>query len=557
MAHINSSIGFRPDLRRLRQRVQHVVQVSAIAVVAAAFTFWTGSVGIMPLDQSIIFDGGWRVLSGQVPWVDFNTPSGTVPILLQAAWFKLLDVSWTSYVLHAAVTNVLYAIFVYALFNRLFHWNILAFYFAVVSSFFMYPPIGTPYMDQHAMILTFVTLGLFLWGALAESPVSRAVAWFLMPFVGVLAFHSKQIPSGPAIVFIIAVAIYMLMRRPDHYRHAFIAALAGSALALSALLLTIYLTSGFEKYFFWHFEMPLAQASARATVTTTRLLVVWSLSVASALPILIGLHLALRMGINGARGLVVMPVAAVTIGLLILSASLAAITMNAPIIALAYYPAEVALCYYLLSKKRRAKFPESTQNLYSFRALLLTLSALAALYSVLPISKRLMNEFHDTDLSTSVPAETIHPRLAGLQWITPRWLDFYGNERKPENYKALIEAISARPGNFMLVGDAAVLYGALGRPSVSPSLWFHEGLAIPLTASPARAVFEAELARSFVRHDVRYVILDGDRTWMGSKWQDFAVLRACLDPKVPETQVIGRFRIVPIAPDCIRRSIPS
>ncbi len=557
MTHIHSSIGFRPELRRIRQRVQHVVLVSAIAVVAAAFTIWTGSVGIMPLDQSIIFDGGWRVLSGQVPWVDFQTPSGVVPILLQAAWFKVMDVTWTSYVLHAAISNALYAIFVYALLHNVFHWNILAFYFAVLSAFFMYPPIGTPYMDQHAMIFTFCALGLLLWGALADAPVSRAVAWFLMPFAAVLAFHSKQIPSGPAILFIVATATYLLYRRPDYYRHAFVAALAGSALVLTALLVTIYLTSGFERYYLWTFEMPLAQASDRTGTWTKRLIIVWSLSVASALPILVGLHIALRMGTNGARGLVVVPVAAVTIGLLMLSASLAAITMNAPIIGLAYYPAEVAFCYYLLSKKRSAKFPESTQNLYSFRALLLTLSALASLYSVLPVSKRLMNEFHDTDLSKSVPAETIHPRLTGLQWITPRWLDEHGNERAPENYRALIRAVSKRPGNFMLVGDASVLYGVLGKPSVLPSLWFHEGLSIPFMSSPARAEFEAALARSLARNDVRYVILDGDRTWMDSKWQDFAVLRSCLDPKNSEIQAFGRFRIVPIAPDCIRRSIPS
>ena len=557
MALIQSPTGFRPDLRRVRQRVQHVVLVSAIAVVSAAFTFWTGSVGIMPLDQSIIFDGGWRVLSGQVPWVDFHTPSGTVPILLQAAWFKLMDVSWTSYVMHAAVTNVLYAIFVYALLHNLFHWKILAFYFATLSAFFMYPPIGTPYMDQHAMILTFCALGLYLWGAMTKSSTSRMITWFLMPVVAVLAFHSKQIPSGPAILLIAAGTAYLRYRRPKHFRRAFIAAVAGSALALSALLIAIVMTGGFERYFFWHFEMPLAQASTRTVDTIDRLAIVSALSVASALPILIGLHMAFRMHANDGRGRINIQLVTATVGLLLLSTSLAAITMNAPIIALAYFPAEVAFCYYLLSKKRRARFPESTRSLYLFRALLLTLSALAALYSVLPVSKRLMNEFYDTDLSKSVPAETIHPRLAGLRWITPRWLDYYGNERNSGNYRTLIESISARDGNFMLIGDATILYGVLGRPSVFPGLWFHEGLAIPQASTPARERFEAELSQSLVRNDVRYVILDGERTWMGSKWQDFSVFRACLEPLSPATQVIGRFRIVPIASDCIRRSVSS
>lgn len=41
----------------------------------------------MPLDPSIVFDGGWRLLSGQLPYRDFGTPRGWVPIALKAFFF--------------------------------------------------------------------------------------------------------------------------------------------------------------------------------------------------------------------------------------------------------------------------------------------------------------------------------------------------------------------------------------------------------------------------------------------------------------------------------------
>ena len=68
----------------------------------------TGRVGFMPLDQSIVFDGAWRLLSGQVPFRDFTTPDSLTPILLQVLFFKFLGVNWFAYCLHAAVFNGLF-----------------------------------------------------------------------------------------------------------------------------------------------------------------------------------------------------------------------------------------------------------------------------------------------------------------------------------------------------------------------------------------------------------------------------------------------------------------
>ena len=52
-----------------------------------------GRRGFLPLDQSIVFDGGWRLVSGQVPFHDFVAPSGLVPSAIQAAFVSVLGVS--------------------------------------------------------------------------------------------------------------------------------------------------------------------------------------------------------------------------------------------------------------------------------------------------------------------------------------------------------------------------------------------------------------------------------------------------------------------------------
>src|SRR5215510_14031112 len=74
-----------------------------------------GRRGFFPLDQSIVFDGGWRIASGQVPFRDFVAPSGHIPSLIQAAFFKTFGVTWFAYCLHASILNGLFAVIVYAL----------------------------------------------------------------------------------------------------------------------------------------------------------------------------------------------------------------------------------------------------------------------------------------------------------------------------------------------------------------------------------------------------------------------------------------------------------
>ena len=68
-----------------------------VSVFGFALCWQIGRIGYLPLDQSIVFDGAWRVVSGQVPWRDFVTPNGLSPILMQALVFQLFGVSWATW----------------------------------------------------------------------------------------------------------------------------------------------------------------------------------------------------------------------------------------------------------------------------------------------------------------------------------------------------------------------------------------------------------------------------------------------------------------------------
>ena len=43
-----------------------------------AVNAYYGPRGFMPLDHSVVFDGGWRILDGQVPFRDYTTPNALI-----------------------------------------------------------------------------------------------------------------------------------------------------------------------------------------------------------------------------------------------------------------------------------------------------------------------------------------------------------------------------------------------------------------------------------------------------------------------------------------------
>ena len=89
------------------QAPMRIVLSLLIAAAAYLFCFHVGQQGFFPMDQSIVFDGGWRILQGQVPYQDFDIPFGPVSLWLHAFFIKLLGATFFSYLFHAALINAL------------------------------------------------------------------------------------------------------------------------------------------------------------------------------------------------------------------------------------------------------------------------------------------------------------------------------------------------------------------------------------------------------------------------------------------------------------------
>ena len=122
-----------------------LAHLALLLPAAAIFCYLAGRRGLFPFDQSILFDGGYRVLLGQVPYRDVLLPFGPVSLWLQGAIFGLLGVSWRSYLLSAALANALATLLAYRILRRLFPGSRLPAVVGAVLTAIWFPivPVGT------------------------------------------------------------------------------------------------------------------------------------------------------------------------------------------------------------------------------------------------------------------------------------------------------------------------------------------------------------------------------------------------------------------------------
>ena len=97
-----------------------------LAIFPFIFNFYYSSFGVEPMDTFVLFNGGYKVLNGLIPFKDYWLVTGPLMDYLNAFFFKIFDVSWTSYIIHSSLANSLISILTFLLLKSLNLNNILS-----------------------------------------------------------------------------------------------------------------------------------------------------------------------------------------------------------------------------------------------------------------------------------------------------------------------------------------------------------------------------------------------------------------------------------------------
>jgi len=524
-----------------------------------------GRIGFMPLDHSIVFDGAYRVISGQVPLRDFDLPSGVVPILLQAVGFKLLGLTWFSYCLHAAFINGLFCLTAYGFLRLLGGGRLLAFFYAALSGVVFYPPIGVPYLEQHAFFFTLAALVLTLAAARSLNGRRAFLLGALVPVALAAAALSKQIPTALALPL---VPLLLLRSGARQRRWAALGVAAGvvvvTVLLLGALPLFHIPPARVVRDLF---DLPGALGRARFVKmirthgdlahAVGRQLVAWGSAAAGSTALLSAV-----LGLVGAAGVAValrrrdrgravffagaLADAATAAGLLLTCALFALLTLHNIQSALAYLFVSLGTLHVVLAKLVAPRAVAGGEGKVAWREpVALVFGGVLVLLSA-GDAVRFNREVNATRVAIRVvpgPAPAgeapLPPALAFMVWAPP-----VHGAYPVRDLDAVVAYFASHPGNFFLLGDSSILYALTSRPSVSPALWLHPGLTFPRPVRPEFLDYQEELMADLARYDVRYIVLEGGETQLGVDLDTFPRLRRRVRRHTCGEEGMGTFTVV-------------
>ena len=62
------------------------------------------------MDNTVLYNGGYRVMNGYVPFNDYWLVTGPLLDYLNALFFKIFGVSWKSFIIHSSLINLILAL---------------------------------------------------------------------------------------------------------------------------------------------------------------------------------------------------------------------------------------------------------------------------------------------------------------------------------------------------------------------------------------------------------------------------------------------------------------
>ena len=495
----------------MRHRIE-LLAALALAAIAVALVFESGSRGFFPLDQSNVFEGGYRLLRGQVPYRDFLMPVGPLAFVIQAPFFLLFGVNNHAHLWHSGVVNAMAALLAVRCVKRLFPDAVVPAYLAgLVTAAWFYPIFGTPAFDQTALFFHLVALVVLL-PALEAAPAAAggrgAALW--SGLLSGLAFFSKQNAGALSVVCLLLLILVLggARRAPLALRF-----LVGLGVCGGLFLLWLLLFSDVRGFLRHFIALPVAEGLRRVASAEYRagmLAGIRSSGLTLALvllgPLLSLGGLALHARSLFAGGRPALPRRstlgfAVALSLASLQWVFIRVTSNLPDNAFGF--AGLADVLALLAALE-ALWPGGPAAVGSWKRM-----AQAGLVAVvaLPLA------FAGRDLARSRLVHDywfeIHYRNAPVsRALAPaRWSARHDDPRaiRVEDVDALVDFLRERGDPFFVFPDFVALYGLAGAEPPQPLLWFHRGLTYPTQYDEE---LDRRIVRELVRHRVRYVVVE-------------------------------------------------
>lgn len=461
-----------------------------LAAAAFAFNWATGHRGIFLFDQSMIFDGGWRILQGQTPYKDFLLPFGPVPFYIQAMFFRLFGVNWSATVLPACIFTSVATLSVIRIVRLLGGGSrVLALCGGLATAICFQAPFGTLWVEQTAMFFDLLALQAVV-EAFHAAGYRRSLLQFAAGLSLVLAVLSKQNYGVSFVPVVLAVAVFAdlpAIRRAC--RSAFLLGI-GMAATVAIFLGWVWMFSDLPS--FVQRYLVVAGEIGRSRLTPTALAGAFTFNVTpnrfqiDLIGTLSGGAALLVAGFNirGKPWREMAPACAAAILLPWYRSFTQASTQNDWQNNLAFVGLAVCLGIGLLFRLTSyisiapAAGRGAPIRVPSARTVATCLCVACGIWGSVLLAyvgrvawKRSVQEFK----AGTVFRDAIHVRgLERVLWGEPTYIYKAVSLRKAD-FEDLVSYLSVKGSRFFVMGDATLLYGILGTRPPQPLLYFVQG----------------------------------------------------------------------------------
>ncbi len=545
-------------------RALDAIVLLGLSAFAFYLTFKSGFRGFYPFDQSIVFDGSYRVLSGQVAYKDFIMPFGPMVFWLHAVFFRLLGVSYYAYVFGAASVNVLATLCSVMMVRLLFPSRRLVSYVAgILTAVWFYPPFGTPWVDQTAFFFSFLGITAVL-AAIFADPRRRAAREMLLAASGLLAFLafiSKQNAGAfmlPIYPLLIAAAYLpdqkLTLRRLGTFAVGLGGSVAGFVLWLAVasnlgnfIQYVIKLASELGErrlshFFRTWFAIRKPSFGGRGPISV-RVLVIVSLAVA----LLMLIMACRRLKSKGTAAKRLLLASMVCVYCICFQHVFISTTLNQPENGFGFVGIIFAIAVglaLLFAEPAALNLPVVAQGpalRMGFKLLVLVAAAVAVLVASSDgIKVSMSRKVHDIFRGPAFVEPFREAGLRGLRWGEPTRMG--GSVIEAKDVAGLLAYLKERREKFFIFPDFTILYGLAKVPSPQPLLWFHEGVTYPKNAYDPR--LDRWIVEDLKRNGVRIVIIE-QVSWFntGKRLDAFPEMKSYIYGSFIRIGQIGTFSI--------------
>ena len=418
--------------------------------------FYYGSRGLFPIDSLGHFDTGYRILLGEFPFKDYWVVSGPTIDYIQALFFYLLGVSWSSYLAHTSLLNALLTLITYYFFLELKIKNFYSFFYAFFFSILAYTSSGTPFVDHHA---TFFSL-IAIYMTILNLKNYNKFFCIAIPILFFLAFFSKQVPSAYLIIISLSVILaHLWLEKKTNFFKYYI---FGVLISLLIFFIIGYLSNiNFNDFLIQYIYYPPSIVTNRIdglAFTFKNLFLDFKLIHLFLIPLvfLFFLNHSNKSSHNGDPYIICL------FFFTVLSLIFHQLITQNQVFIFFLIPILGALLHAEIEKSK------SKKKIY-FLIIFIFTSYAVCKYHLRFNDSRKFHELVNVDFSKSIDAEIIDEKLKHLKWITP----FEKNPQK--ELKEVIKSknyIKQSKNNLMVITNYSFFSAILDKKIHSPIRWY-------------------------------------------------------------------------------------